>query len=174
MKTKGLFKLSVLYLAMIAGCIHLAACSDSDDEQEVTNELTTIKTEFSVSLSDDWYKYFDIEVTYTSETGEKTITLTQDWTCKSDISYSAEPDEIICKVVANPKANAPAIDANATYLLEQNIYAKVIGILKDGTTDSHYGLIGSRSSKEDLNSTGMEKYITKEHRLFSFSFIPEK
>lgn len=174
MKSKSLFKITVLCLVMIVGCINLTACSDSEDEPEVTNELTTIKTEFSVSLSNDWYKYFDIEVTYTSETGEKTITLTQDWMYENNIPYSAEPDEIICKVVAKPKANTPAIEADANYLLEEKIRAEVSGILKDGTVDSHYGLIGSRTGKDEMNSTGMEKYIKGEHRLLSFSFIPEE
>ncbi|ADV43023.1 hypothetical protein [Bacteroides helcogenes] len=174
MKSKSLFKITILCLAMIAGCINLTACGDSDDEPEVTNELTTIKTTFSVSLSNDWYKFFDIEVTYTSETGEKTITLTQDWMYEKDIPYSAEPDEFLCKVIAKPKANSPAIDANTTYLLEQSVHAEVSGILKDGTIDLDYGLIGSKSGKDEMNSTGMEKYIKGEHRLLSFSFIPEE
>lgn len=57
MERRIFFKAAVLCLAMIAGCISLTACSNDDDEPEVTNDLTTIKTAFSVSLSEDWYMF---------------------------------------------------------------------------------------------------------------------
>ena len=85
MERRIFFKAAVLCLAMIAGCISLTACSNDDDEPEVTNDLTTIKTAFSVSLSEDWYMFFDIEVKYVSETGEQTVTLTQDWSFDAEI-----------------------------------------------------------------------------------------
>lgn len=174
MKRRIFFKAAVLCLAMIASCISLTACSDDDDEPEATNDLTTIKTEFSVSLSDDWYKFFDIEVNYTSETGEKTVTLTQDWIFENEIPYSAEPDEIICNVTAKPKANAPEIVSTESYLMEENIKALVIGILQNGEQDINYGLKGTRNGNDDKTAKEMENFLKRSHTLLSFSFIPEK
>ncbi len=174
MERRIFFKAAVLCLAMIAGCISLTACSNDDDEPEVTNDLTTIKTAFSVSLSEDWYMFFDIEVKYVSETGEQTVTLTQDWSFDAEIPYSAAPDMLACYVTAKPKADAPAIEAGVTYVLEESIHASVSGILKDGTQDARYGSQGERIGREEKSGKGMEKYIQGEHSLFSFSFIPEK
>ena len=52
---------------MMACCVNFSACSSDENEPEalITNELTTIKAGYSVSLSEDWYRFFDIEVTYT-------------------------------------------------------------------------------------------------------------
>lgn len=174
MKRRIFFKTTVLCLAMIAGSIFLTACDDDENEPEVTNAVTTIKTEFSVSLSENWYKFFDIEVTYTSETGEKTITLTQDWNFNMKIPYSAEPDKFVCNIIAKPKADVPAIEADATYLLKEEIHAAVYGILKDGTEDLGYGSMGNRISSQTMVGKNMSKYIKSERRLLSFSFIPDK
>ena len=147
MTRKSLLKATVLCLAMMACCVTFSACSSDENEPEtiITNELTTIKAEYSVSLSEDWYRFFDIEVTYTSETGVKTILLTEDWNFDMNIPYTAGPDEFVCQVTAKPKADMPAIEENASYLLEENIQVRVNGILEDGTMSSEYGISRSES-----------------------------
>lgn len=176
MTRKSLLKATVLCLAMMAGSINFSACSSDENEPEtiITNELTTIKATYSVSLSDDWYRFFDIEVTYTSETGVKTILLTEDWNFDMNIPYTAEPDEFVCQVTARPKADMPAIEENASYLLEENIQVRVNGILEDGTMSSEYGYSGNRSGTETKSSEGMKKYVTGEHSLMKFTYTPEK
>lgn len=176
MTRKSLLKATVLCLAMMAGSINFSACSSDENEPEtiITNELTTIKATYSVSLSDDWYRFFDIEVTYTSETGVKTILLTEDWNFDMNIPYTAGPDEFVCQVTARPKADMPAIEENASYLLEENIQVRVNGILEDGTMSSEYGYSGNRSGTETKSSEGMKKYVTGEHSLMKFTYTPEK
>lgn len=176
MTRKSLLKATVLCLAMMACSINFSACSSDENEPEtiITNELTTIEATYSVSLSDDWYRFFDIEVTYTSETGVKTILLTEDWNFDMNIPYTAEPDEFVCQVTARPKADMPAIEENASYLLEENIQVRVNGILEDGTMSSEYGYSGNRSGTETKSSEGMKKYVTGEHSLMKFTYTPEK
>ena len=176
MTRKSLLKATVLCLAMMACCVTFSACSSDENEPEtiITNELTTIKAEYSVSLSEDWYRFFDIEVTYTSETGVKTILLTEDWNFDMNIPYTAGPDEFVCQVTAKPKADMPAIEENASYLLEENIQVRVNGILEDGTMSSEYGYSGNRSGTETKSSEGMKKYVTGEHSLMKFTYTPEK
>lgn len=176
MRRKSLLKATVLCLAMMACCINFSACSSDENEPEtiITNELTTIEAEYSVSLSEDWYRFFDIEVTYTSETGVKSILLTEDWNFDMNIPYTAGPDEFVCQVTARPKADMPAIEENASYLLEENIQVRVNGILEDGTMSSEYGYSGNRSGTETKSSEGMKKYITGEHSLMKFTYTPEK
>lgn len=169
-------KATVLCLAMMACSINFSACSSDENEPEtiITNELTTIEATYSVSLSDDWYRFFDIEVTYTSETGVKTILLTEDWNFDMNIPYMAGPDEFVCQVTAKPKADMPAIEENASYLLEESIQVRVNGILEDGTMSSEYGYSGNRSGTETKSSEGMKKYVTGEHSLMKFTYTPEK
>lgn len=176
MTRKSLLKATVLCLAMMACSINFSACSSDENEPGtiITNELTTIEATYSVSLSDDWYRFFDIEVTYTSETGVKTILLTEDWNFDMNIPYTAEPDEFVCQVTARPKADMPAIEENASYLLEENIQVRVNGILEDGTMSSEYGYSGNRSGTETKSSEGMKKYVTGEHSLMKFTYTPEK
>lgn len=176
MTRKSLLKATVLCMAMMTCCVTFSACSSDENEPEIisTNELTTIEATYSVSLSEDWYRFFDIEVTYTSETGVKTILLTEDWNFDMKIPYSAEPDEFVCHVTAKPKADMPAIDDNATYSLEENIRARVSGILEDGTTSSEYGYSGNKSGVNKNNAEGMKKYVTAEHSLMTFTYTPEK
>ena len=52
MTRKSLLKATVLCLAMMACCVTFSACSSDENEPEtiITNELTTIKAEYSVSL----------------------------------------------------------------------------------------------------------------------------
>lgn len=175
MTRKFLLKATMLCLAMIACCVTFSACSSDEDDPEPTptNEPTTIKATYSVSLSDDWYKFFDIEVAYTTPAGVDTILLTEDWNFEMNIPYSAKPNTFVCKVTAKPKANMPAIEDNATYFLEQNVQAQVNEILADGKTSSKYGhneSILSRSS----NAEGMKNYVTGEHSLLSFTYTPEE
>lgn len=161
-------------LVMITSCISLTACGDGQNEEpEVTNSISIVNSDFSVILSEDWYKFFDIEVTYTSASEEKTIILTQDWSFSHSSPYEEAPKMFVCNVTAKPKENMPAVDANS-YRMEVDIFAKVSGILQDGTTSSDYGTSLKRYNSKSLNATNMKAFIKKEHQLFSFSYTSEK
>lgn len=167
---------TVLFAVAFVGSFFIASCSSSsDDDEPVTNKVTKIKAEYSISLDEDWYKFFDIEVTYTSATGSTTTeTLTQDWIYSTDMPVEAAPSEYTCKVVAKPKANAPAIEEGKTYKMGVSCTAKVAGYYGNGTQDADYGMNGTKSSNKELSAQGMEKYLQGEHSVFSFSYSPNK
>ena len=163
-------------LAMTASGISFTSCSDDDDEEVVApvQKLSTLKADYSISLSDDWFKFFDIEVTYTSTSGVKNLTLTENKTFSEEFAYTSEPKEYVCKVVAKPKANAPTINPEATYVLKQNIQANVSGYYQDGSQDKNYGYYGSNSGSYETGAQGLQKYMEGEHKLLNFSYSPEK
>ncbi len=171
---KNLLSLTILYVAMIAGCVSLTACGDDEPEPDPqpTNQVTTVKTDFSVSLSEAWFDYFDIEVTYTAAALPTTQTLTTNWDYVANYKAAEAPATFVCTVIAKPKANMPAIDPDATYLLSVDIQASVLGLKNDGTSDADYGYRGSNSSSQTLNASGMERYIASEHHLLDFTYTP--
>lgn len=166
------FKAIALFVSMLACSVTFSACSD--DESELENGIENIKVEYSVSLSETWYKYFDVEVTYTSVGGIETLELTNDWAFDFEIPYSAEPEEFVCNVIATPKTDAPEIVSTETYLMTEDIKALVSGILKNGEVDINYGLKGTCYGNDEKTAKGMENYIKRSHTLLSFSYIPEE
>ena len=176
MKKNVFFKTAVLCLSMLAVGMSFTACDDDDDNDPAgsKNEMSKVKAEYSVMLSEAWYTFFDVEVVYTSVAGQDTITLTEDWVYTMDIPYSAAPESFICNVTAKPKENVPAIVPDSSYTLNESTNARVSGILENGAEDDNYGYIGNNETTKTVPSKGMEKYIKGEHRLFSFSYTPEK
>lgn len=179
MNTKIFFKAAVLCLAMLAGSVTFSSCSDDDEDdpiEEVTNGIEKIDLNYSVSLSEDWYKFFDIEIKYTiGGTEEKTENPDMDWVFNMSIPYASGMDNYSCHVTAKPKADAPAIEAGATYDLGYEVNATVSGIMKDGSESSDFGNVYKKTSTKKVPATGMEKYITGEHKLasFSYTYTPE-
>lgn len=171
MNAKIFFKAAVLCLAMLAGSVTFSSCSDDEDNpiEEVTNEIEKIDLKYSVSLSEDWYKFFDIEIKYTiGGTDEKTENPDMDWVFNMSIPYASGMDNYSCYVTAKPKADVPAIEADATYDLGYEVNATVSGINKDGTTE--FAETYNNPKNQTMSAEGMAKYITGEHKMASFSY----
>ena len=80
---------------MLAGCISFASCSEDDDAtiEEDTNKLENVKIDYSIDLTENWFKYFDIELSYNTGAEEKTMILTEDWDCSITIPYASLPEK---------------------------------------------------------------------------------
>lgn len=168
---KNFFKATVLCLAMFAGCISFASCSDDNEDEPIQvdkNPLEKVVINYSLDLDDDWYKFFDVEVRYAIGGDEETITITEDWKLEKTISYSEDLKAYTCYVTARPKAELPAIEEDVTYHLGYKITAIVAGILKDGTNG--FDGNGNKSQSLPLPAEGMKKQLTGEHKLLSFSY----
>lgn len=171
MKTKSILKVAILCLAMSAGSIPFTACSNEDDSTEkVANEIETINIKYSVHLTEDWYKFFNIEVRYSCGADEQTITLTKDWDFKTSIPYSSRLKNYTCTVTAQPKTNTPIIASGTTYVLGHDINANVSGTMKDGSTSADFLKFYSTSSIKSISAINMGIYITSEHKLSDFSY----
>lgn len=168
---KNFFKATVLCLAMLASCVSFTSCSDDSNEEPIqvdTNPLVEVDINYSIDLDDDWFKFFDVEVRYAIGGDEETITITEDWKLEKTISYSEDLKAFTCYVTAKPKAELPAIEEGATYHLGYNSSVVVNGINKDGST----GFNGNSSKSQSLAipAEGMEKQLSGEHKLLSFSY----
>lgn len=171
MKMKNFFKATVLCLAMLAGCISFASCSDDNEEEPIQvdkNPLEKVVINYSLDLDDDWYKFFDVEVRYAIGGDEETITITEDWKLEKTISYSEDLKAYTCYVTAKPKAELPAIEEGVTYHLGHKNFTTITVIRKDGSKE----LVTSYGSPSTLAITaeGMKKQVTREHKLMSFSY----
>lgn len=173
MVSKFFLKTAVFCLALLAGGVSLSSCSgDGDNPKEgVANGMEKIDLSYSVALSEEWYKFFDIEINYTiGGTEELTENPDMDWVFTMSVPYASDMSNYSCRVTAKPKADAPAIDAAATYDLGYEITANVSGTMKDGSTSSEFGDTYKKSSQKTAPAAEMEKYITGEHQLASFSY----
>ncbi len=168
---KSVLNTAFLLFAII-GSICLSACSSSSDDEgtkEEINKRDKIKVEYSINLDDNWYQFFDIEVTYNAGLGEKTEKLTQDWIFTYELPYEVKPALFTCKVVAKPKSKAPAVEEGKTYSLACSCKATAAAYFKNGQQDMTYGQNGSKMSNTELSSQGMEKYILQEHTIFTYT-----
>lgn len=159
-----------LFLIGIVGFLFLSACSSSDDEEnDGINKRDKIRVEYSINLDDNWYKFFDIEMTYNAGLGEKTEKLTEDWVFNYELPYELCPKMFVCKVIAKPKSSAPAIEDGKTYSLGCSCTASAAAYFKNGQQDLTFGMNGSKTSNDEYSSATMSKYILKEHTIFTYT-----
>lgn len=170
MKKMMLFKAAILCVVMMAFGLSLTACGDDETVTEVVaNDRQTINMTYSVSLSDNWYKYFNIEVTYTGAGAVQSETLNMDWKMNFSIPAANEPDEYVFSVVAKPKAGVELDPEVESYELPVNISAEVSAVKADGSADDSYGFYKSDNGSKTLSAASMAEYIKEEHSIFSFS-----
>jgi len=151
----------------------LSACSNQTDRED-KDTAGYIPQAPDYADPNLWYTRENNQVEQGADVFYIVSTWEKDWNFDMNIPYTAGPDEFVCQVTAKPKADMPAIEENASYLLEENIQVRVNGILEDGTMSSEYGYSGNRSGTETKSSEGMKKYVTGEHSLMKFTYTPEK
>ena len=177
MNAKILFKAAVLCMAMLAGSITFSSCSEDEEDpiEEETNKLTDVNVKYSINLSENWFKYFDIEVSYNTGVEEKTITITEGLSYNVTVPYTGEEVNYYCNVTAKPKAEVPAFNTDTAYYFAEEIQVVVSGKMEDGTVASDFGLSGAVASGSiNIAGAAMEAYTHKEHKLYTFSYTPEK
>lgn len=151
----------------------LASCGDDDEgpgSGEQSQTVSSVKVSYSVSLSDNWYKYFNIELSFTNSTGKTTVeTLDMDKNMEVTYKFSESPDKIGLKVVAKPKANRPDVEDGVTYQLNKDICLTVLGVASNG---SGYAFMFSEPKSSSMSSGGdaFRNFLDKEHVLYDQSY----
>ena len=151
----------------------LASCGDDDEgpgSGEQSQTVSSVKVSYSVSLSDNWYKYFNIELSFTNSTGKTTVeTLDMDKNMEVTYKFSESPDKIGLKVVAKPKANHPDVEDGVTYQLNKDICLTVLGVASNG---SGYAFMFSEPKSSSMSSGGdaFRNSLDKEHVLYDQSY----
>lgn len=129
----------IKYLAVMIGflgaCGLMTSCDKVDDILD-THEPTDVKSvnvEYSMDLSQTWFDFFDITVTYYDEKGqEQSLTVTEKWEYSFSVKPANAPNNYVFTVVATPKKNHPEVD-KPQYIMSENIHAKFYAIRYDGS-----------------------------------------
>ncbi len=183
MQLSKCFKTLAIMLGM-AMSISLVSCGDDEPDDPNKNDNNsnngngsttteasyTVHTSYDINLSQAFYDYFDIKVSFTATTGElQTLDLTQNavWSTAT-VAYTNAPKNYYLVVTATPKANYPAIDASTTYYFDasclMNIY-KYTDAEKDNPTP--YRKISYQMSNPlTISGDQMEKFMSK-----SYTFV---
>ncbi len=154
----------------------LTACGgDGDSESEKPSQsVSSVQVSYSVSLSDTWYKYFNVELSYTASPSETMVdTLDMDKNLNVTYKFSESPSKVSLKIVAKPKANHPDVDDGVTYPIDKDITLKVVGVASNGS-GSVFLFNEPQKSSKSTGSDAFRKTLDKEHILYDQSYtIPQ-
>lgn len=155
----------------------LTSCGNDDDNGDdgtSSPSVSSVEVSYSVSLSDAWYKYYDVELSYTPAPGQTTTeTLEMDKEMKISYKYAESPDEISLKIVAKPKANLPEIVDDETYELNKSISLNVAGVASNGSGNI---FVWSQPVATSMATKGssLRKALNKERTLYDQSYTLPK
>lgn len=174
MKNLMLLKSAILCMAMMMCGLSLTACGDDDEETleeqvPATSERETFNATYTVSLSENWYQYFDIEVNYTVEGAVESETIAEmDWTKDISIPASAAPDQFVFSVTAKPKADAPELDPTVEeYEFSHSYSLEVSALNTDGSEESVF-IQPAGEETLTFDRAGLEALMKEGVELFSF------
>lgn len=165
------FRIVAIMLGMVMS-MGFVSCGDDDDEP--SNPTTTendVTVSYNVTLSQAYYDYFNITVTYTDINGnEKTETITGDWKYPAQtIKESKAAKAYSLSVVAKPKSSNPEIVEGQAYKISHSCSVYVY------VTNSDGGVIKTNSdptgsSTMSVGNNNAIDYFTQEHSIFSRSY----
>jgi hypothetical protein len=175
MKTSKLFKTLAIMLSMVMS-LSMVSCGDDEpdggDDSIVTPDTPSVVDNdfiqgcYHVTLSDDYYKFYDVELTYVDVDGNqvsKQLTGNADlWGEK--VAYSSANKSVSMKVVATVKSELPAYDSTTATTYNFNVYCyaqffKFADQLQVG--DLVYRNIDPVSHDLPINGTKMAEYLAK-------------
>lgn len=167
-----LFK-AMAVLVGLAMSVSMVSCGDDDNDEPPVpeNAVAQVEVRYDVSLGEDYYDLWDIEVTYTTPGGrEATEEIEQDWSLTLRMNTADEiPSTYSISVVARPKNPLPALDADKVYTLSRDCYMKVTAKTDDGRKLLDITPVSAASS---LNVKGdkADAIIKAERTVFSGSY----
>lgn len=115
----------------IVAAFAMTSCGEEDHDPL---DVKSVNAEYSLELSESWYEFYDIDVTYYDQTGKKnTLRVTENWNYGFSVKPKDAPKNYVFTVVATPKTELPEI-TGSQYVLSENIEGKFYGIRYDGST----------------------------------------
>ena len=122
-------------VGFLGACGMMSSCDKVDDilETHDPNDVKSVNVEYSMDLSQTWFDFYDITVTYYDEKGkEQSLTVTEKWEYSFSVKPDKAPKNYVFSVVATPKKEHPEID-KPQYIMSENIHAKFYAIRYDGS-----------------------------------------
>lgn len=150
MKTS--IKLMAMVLSIFAIAFGTTSCDKVDEfmEDHDPQDVKSVNVEYSMDLSQTWFDYFDIDVTYYDEKGKpNTLRVTEKWSYGFSVKPKEAPRNYVFTVVATPKSQYPEIDGNQ-YIFSEDIKARYYTVLYDGSIPQW---LGSEKSEYIMNAT---------------------
>lgn len=120
-----------MMLCIIMTAFGMVSCGETEDNDPLA--IKSINVEYNLNLSQNWFDFYDVVVTYLDENGQsKSLTVTEKWNFGFSMSPNNAPRNYAFSVVATPKKDHPEIN-DAQYILSQEIDADFFCYRYDGT-----------------------------------------
>lgn len=134
---KKLFYKMFGIVAAMSVAMFVTACGDDEDEPQnpgsTTQAVATYKVVSDITLSNDYYTFYDVNITYTESDGsEKTVTVSDDFAKTFTFDAASAPAKVVLKAYATPKSGYPEIDPEQTYTLESTTNFTLYRLGSDG------------------------------------------
>jgi hypothetical protein len=178
---KNLFKAAAIMIGMAMSMSSLTACGSDDDEPENNQEETTTSNylggvKYIINLSDTWYNFFDIKVTYIDIYGEShSGTLGENITETRFADFNKVSKSLSMTITAEPKGATPTFANDSTYKFTNNSAMYVYKCL--ATETDVYPIDGYAATKGNINvhgytegKSGMAEFLGESHDLFGHSY----
>lgn len=131
---KKSFFLTGMLFALVAIAAGFSSCSKVDEWTADPNDVKSINAIYSVELSQTWYDYYDVMVTYYDEKAQpQTLQIYSRWDYSISLPPKKAPRNFVLTVTATPKENNPGFENRLPIIFSQNISAEFYAVRYDGS-----------------------------------------
>lgn len=159
-----LFKTLAIMMGMVMS-FSLVSCGDDDDDKEPEDPkaVAYYDVKYVTDLGEDWFKFFDVTITYVNGAGEeKTDAIEKDTDISDKIQANVAPNTINFKIHVVRKATIPEVDPNIPYHFAGKAQLFVQAYLKDSTKGEFGGDLGLVNTRGNtIGGKDMEKFLTQ-------------
>lgn len=158
-----LFKTLAIILGMVMS-FSLVSCGDDDkDEPEDPKAVAYYDVNYATDLGEDWFKFFDVTITYVNGAGaEKTETIERNTDISDKIQANVTPNTINFKIHVVRKASIPTVDPDQPYDFKGKATFYVQTYLKDDSKGEPYGnFFPENTHGTIIGGKDMEKFLTR-------------
>lgn len=174
---KNLLFKTLAVFAILAASFSMTSCNEGgdDDDSDInpTPDMTVknVTINYSINLADTYYKYFDINIEYINNDGQiVNEALTENMQYSFSASYDETPDNIVCKIVATPKAELPSIESGNEYICDASIVVNIKGYNKDGIENEDFAYRGSFSAAGYNSAKEWTNYTSRVHTFMNLNY----
>lgn len=121
-------------LAVLAITLGTSSCEKIDDLTADPKDIKSINAVYTADLSQTWFDYFDIMVTYYDEAGQpQTLQIFERWSYSISLPPKKAPHNYAFTVTASPKENHPGLENVTPITFSRDIKAEFFAYRYDGS-----------------------------------------
>lgn len=172
---KSLLWRLMAFFMVIGGAVTLTSCfgDDDDDNPDDPSAIKTIIIDYHVDLSQTYYDFYDVDVTYLDEKGQpQTVRITETWEYHREIKQANAPKNYALNVVLNPKKDHPEINSDDyyQYLFTTDITAKLYNLRYDGSVSNNFNYSANNINTFNIKAWQLRNAMKEGvDNLFSFT-----